>query len=257
MENFNKPYYLVDFDMSICNFEILINDLLAFKSMDGGSLSSHYPINHLILESGIQEISIKIFPLKTETTLRKDAYLKIKVHSYNSATQNYEDLNQAFIYQTPSFTEKQYPIIVKKATFNAVVPFSIEGWKSSIELDDSYNDDILKFYQKIYKLANTNKEQLFNLFNKKFVEVDKALYLNQNNKREWNNLFNKLSKENFILQPFPSKINTKIYANKKIAEVTNINGDSILSYRNINDEEFNLPFLIHKKNDSTDFEIIR
>ena len=47
MKQFKEPYYLVDFNSSICNFEIYINDMPAFIHKEGGSITSHYPINHL------------------------------------------------------------------------------------------------------------------------------------------------------------------------------------------------------------------
>ena len=58
MKEFKEPYYLMDFNSSICNFEIYINDMHAFIHKEGGSIASHYPINHFILESGKQNIKI-------------------------------------------------------------------------------------------------------------------------------------------------------------------------------------------------------
>lgn len=104
---FVEPYYLVDFDMSICNFEILINDMPAFRNTDGGSLNSHVPINQLILASGIQRIAFRILPLKGETVLRKDSYLKIKINLFDANSGNYDNLVEVFKYETPSFKEIQ------------------------------------------------------------------------------------------------------------------------------------------------------
>ena len=63
--------------------------------------------------------------------------------------------------------------------------------------------------------------------------------------------------ENFILQPFPSEVVTNIYAGGKIAELLGVNGTQILNYKNNKDEEFNLPFFIHRRSESINFEIIR
>jgi hypothetical protein len=72
MKNLKNPYYLVDFSASICNFEICINDVPAFIHNGGRIISSHYPINHFIFESGKQEIKFKVLPLQGETTLKDD-----------------------------------------------------------------------------------------------------------------------------------------------------------------------------------------
>ncbi|OBW39373.1 hypothetical protein AB670_04307 [Chryseobacterium sp. MOF25P] len=36
MTQFKEPYYLVDFNSSICNFDIFINDMPAFNNHVGG-----------------------------------------------------------------------------------------------------------------------------------------------------------------------------------------------------------------------------
>jgi hypothetical protein len=73
----------------------------AFIHDEGGSIASHYPINHFILESGQQNIKLKVLPLKGESALREDASLEIKVHFYDSATNNYDALTEVFKFETP------------------------------------------------------------------------------------------------------------------------------------------------------------
>jgi len=257
MKNFKEPYFVVDFNMSICNFEILINDVSVFKKMNGGSIASHYPINHFILESGTQQISIKVFPLLGETALRKNSFLKVKVHAFDSSTQDYTNLHEVFKYETPKYEGEEPPAIVKIAKFDVSIPYSINGWKSSLEITKNMQQEVLSFYKKIHLLATTNTNELFNLFNSKFLEVDKALYLNDNNKNEWNDLLNKLNRGSFVLQPFPSKPIVKIQAHKKMAEVLSLDGTSVLNYINPERDEFNLPIFIHKKDNVSGFEIIR
>ena len=63
MNTVNRPSYFVDFNASICNFEILINDMPAFLQHEGGSIISQYPINSFIYRSGEQGIKIRILPL--------------------------------------------------------------------------------------------------------------------------------------------------------------------------------------------------
>lgn len=67
MTQFKEPYYLVDFNSSICNFDIFINDMPAFNHHVGGAVSSHMPINHFILQEGVQKIKINVLPLNNRT----------------------------------------------------------------------------------------------------------------------------------------------------------------------------------------------
>lgn len=259
MPNFNKPYYVVDFNKSICNFEILINDMPAFKSMDGGSLASHYPINHFILESGTQTISIRILPLIGETALRKDSFLKIKIHAIDSETQNYENLDEVYRYETPSYEKKEYPAILVTDNFAVKVPYNLKGWSNSfvIKKISEFEKQAVSFYKKIYQFAQNDTDSLFNLFSEKFIEVDTALYIKTDNKEEWQSLLNQLKKEDLILQPFPENIKTNLYGNGKVVEVLSLKEDSILYYKNKEGDEFSLTVLIHKKSKDSDFEIIR
>ncbi len=259
MSDFNKPYFVVDFNKSICNFEILINDMPAFKSMDGGSLASHYPINHFILKSGSQNISIRVLPLIGEMALRKDSFLKIKIHAIDSETQDYEDLDEVFSYETPSYEKKEYPAILVTDIFKVKVPYNLEGWSNSfvIKKISEFEKQAVSFYKKIYQFAQNDTDSLFKLFSEKFIEVDTALYIKADNKKEWQGLLNQLKKEDFILQPFPEIIKTHLYGKDRILEIVRTDGNSILYYKNKEGNEFNLPVLIHKKSKDFDFEIIR
>jgi len=256
---FVEPYYLVDFDMSICNFEILINDMPAFRNTDGGSLNSHVPINQLILGSGIQKIAFRVLPLKGETLLRKDSFLKIKVHYFDAITGNYDNLQEVFNYETPSFKDIQSIAIEERGSFKADVPYQLEGWTNSKAVDDAEEIEGMaeSFFKKVYHLAAADSDTLFNLLGKKFSEVDKSLYLSDDNNKEWQNLLAQLNKENFVLQPFPATTRLRLYGNKRVFEVVRPDGTAIIHYKNDTNDEFELPIYICHKPGRTDFEIIR
>ena len=96
MTQFKEPYYLVDFNSSICNFDIFINDMPAFNHHVGGAVSSHMPINHFILEKGIQKIKINVLPLKGEESLKPDGFITIK-YQENIFIDNVKSLNQPVV----------------------------------------------------------------------------------------------------------------------------------------------------------------
>lgn len=260
MKEFKEPYYLVDFNSSICNFEIYINDMPAFIHKEGGSIASHYPINHFVLESDKQEIKIRILPTKNNNKLNDTAFLKIKIFSYDSSTTNYENVFEAFKYETPDLTDKNVPSIEITSIFEAEVPYKLMGWKDSVTFKDiKGEDEIINFYKNIYdSFKNENINELISTQAVKFHEIDVSMYLSEDNKQELLSLFSKLNNENFILQPFPTSINIEYFGYGKVLNILRENNLPIIYYKNNEtNEEFSFPILIRKKLGGNSFEIIR
>ncbi|GAA4758357.1 MULTISPECIES: hypothetical protein [Flavobacterium] len=260
MNNFIEPYYLVDFNSSICNFDIYINDLPAFIHNVGGSIFSHYPINHLILGKGLQKIRLRIKPLKTESKLRDDGFVKIKVFYYDSSTTDYENVFNVFKFETPDLSKSEYSFIEYESTFDSVVNYELRGWKSSLKIEEEdYKNEIIAFYKKIYELFRENNVDKisFEMLNR-FEETDIAMYLqNTNNKKELEDLIATLKNDNFIIESFPQVTTIQKFANSCVINLVRENGLPIIYYKNQNNEEFSYPILIHKIKNKQVFEIIR
>jgi hypothetical protein len=261
MKDFKEPYYLVDFTSSICNFEIFLNDMPAFIHHEGGSMSSHYPINHFILETGKQEIKIRLLPIKGEGKLREDGYVKIKVFSYDSSTSNYDDTFEVFKYETPDLSKHELPIIEVINEFVATVPYKIEGWKNAIEQQKEMESKIQaeSFYKKIYALfKEKNVNELAKLFLIKFNEVDTSMYLIEDNNQSLNNLFIRLENEKFILQDIPDLLNIQYFGGSRVLNLVRKDNLPIIYYKNNEtNEEFSYPILVCKRDLNSSFEIIR
>ncbi|TWP31048.1 hypothetical protein ETU08_03305 [Apibacter muscae] len=261
MNNILQPFYLVDFTSSICNFEIYINDMPVFLHYDEGSLSTHYPINHFILESGIQNIRIRVIPLKEENFLRKEASLRIKIYFYDNYDNSYQNLIQVFEFITPDLSEQEMPLLEFKGNFQAEVPYELIGWKKSIILaeDKLQIKQAMNFYKKIYSLfENKNYQEINALQNKKYKEIDTALYIkNADNLLEWMQVIEEINISKMLLQEFPLSLVPIFYAEGKVINLTRKDGSPILHFKNENNEEFSFPTLIHKKSMDSEFEIIR
>ncbi|MBE0393897.1 hypothetical protein [Flavobacterium sp. PL002] len=259
MKNFTNPYYLVDFNASICNFEIYINDLPAYVHSVGGIIASHYPINHFILESGEQKIKFKIFPLKGETTLKNDTFLKLKVHAYDAYTDNYENLIEVFNFETPDLSNPQLPLIEVEAEFTAQIPYKIMGWKNSEIIDgiDAVKIDLISFYKRIYEIAKSqNVSDLYSVLKTRFNEIDISMYTdNEDNIEGLSNMFSSINDGGFILKDFPELTKIEMYGGNRIVNLIRNDNNPILYYVNkTTNEEFSLPLFVHKKND---FIVIR
>jgi hypothetical protein len=234
----------------------------AFMHHNGGSIASHYPINHFILESGKQKIKLKILPLKGETDLREDASLKIKVHFYDSATNNYDALTEVFKFETPDLSKPILPIIELEAKFIAEVPYEILGWKESIVLQDSVaiKDNVTSFYNQIHQYMKLEDvDNLSKLMRIRFNEMDTSMYIRDaDNKKELSDLFKNIKSEELILEDFPKSSKIIIYGEGKVINILREDNNPIIHYVNKKtNEEFSLPLFIHKKVKDFEFEIIR
>ncbi|WP_326984711.1 hypothetical protein VUJ46_09340 [Chryseobacterium sp. MYb264] len=260
MNNFKEPYYLVDFNSSICNFEIYINDMPAFVHHSGGSIASHTPVNHFILNSGKQNIKIKVLPLSGENHLREDGFLKIKVFCYDSSTTNYQDTVQTFEYQKEDFAETKFPLIEVYGEFDAEVEYDIPGWKNSHVFDDENpdRDQIIKYFRVIYNAFKTKDiEMIHQEMLPKFQEIDKAMYLgNEDNRKELSGLFEQLENGHFMLQDFPEEPVIKLFGEKRVPYLTGTNQMPAVYYKNEQtNEEFFMPVFICKN--GLEYKVIR
>ncbi|MDV6167371.1 hypothetical protein R1T16_02975 [Flavobacterium sp. DG1-102-2] len=263
MANFKEPYYLVDFDAALCNFEIYINDMPAFKHHRGGSIASHYPINHFILQAGLQNIKITILPIKGESELRPDGHLKIKVFCYDSSTTNYEDTVEAFKYDTPDLEKTPLPVINVSSGFSAEVSYDIKGWKNAISFKDvdehDYASEVISYYKELYNaFKEENIGKIHNVMQNRFEETDISMYLGDaDNKRELENLFNRLNSEKYELEPFPDSARLEKFGDSKVLNYIRADGNPVIYYKNISGEEFGYPIFLQKQQTKDSFEIIR
>lgn len=259
MTQFKEPYYLVEFNSSIVNFEIYINGMPAFIHHSGGAIFSQVPINHFILESGKQNIKINVLPLKGNTNLKEDGSIKIKVFSYDSSTTNYENIIEAFVYEGLNFSEHNLPIKNLTKEFKAEVNYKIDGWKNSAFLKDNLNkEEIIKYFKNLHiAFKEKNIDTIFNEMKSKFEEVDIAMYLdNVDNKKEISQLFDNLESGKFILEDFPTFTRIELLGYDKICTLTRAENIPIIYYTNKEtNEEFSFPIYLHKKN--LNYSIIR
>lgn len=260
MTQFQEPYYLVDFNSSICNFDIFINDMPAFTHHVGGAVSSHMPVNHFILDSGLQNIKINVLPLKGEDSLRPDGFITIKVFSYDASTENYENTVEVFKYEKLDFSENKLPVVNLTNQFKADVNYRIAGWKIS----ESFNTDtvnkfeIEKYFKFIHSLfKEKNIEGIYSEMKDRFEEIDISMYLGTvDNRLELSKLFGELAGGKFVLDEFPASTNVKFFGDGNVCTLTDTEDKPIIHYTNKEtNEEFSLPLFIHKK--TMKYNIIR
>lgn len=251
MSQFKEPYYLVEFNSSICNFDIFINDMPAFSHHGGGAVSSHIPINHFILEKGVQSIKINVLPLKVEESLRADGFITIKVFGYDASTNNYENTVEVFKYDRVDFSENSLPVVNLTNEFMADVDYQMMGWKASEKFSISTlnKNEIEKYFKYIHGLfRDRNIDEIHHEMIARFDEIDTSMYLGiVDNKIELSKLFGELFGGKYVLNSFPSSTDMKIYGGGKVFTLIDSESNPIIHYINKEtNEQFSLPLFIHK-----------
>ncbi|MFD2908238.1 hypothetical protein ACFSX9_05770 [Flavobacterium ardleyense] len=245
MNNFKSPLYLVSFKSAICNYEIYINDLPAYIHSEGGSVSSQIPINHFILKSGKQNVKVRVLPLKGEVSFRLDSFIEIKIFSYDSSATDYEDIVESFSFINQSLPDLKIPVIEKSDFFIARVPFALKELYYFDEIKEK-KEEIILFYKSIYNFFKEKDiENIYKLLKFRFDEIDEATYSKGSNNLEGlSKMLFRLKEGDFELQEFPIDPILIIYDNKKVCNLTRINNDPILIFKNKNNNEFSFPLLV-------------
>ncbi|MBO9676262.1 MAG: hypothetical protein J7577_22670 [Sphingobacteriaceae bacterium] len=257
-----EPYYLVDFNVSLANFDILINDVLAFSYESGGSIYSNYPINHFILSSGTQQVKVRFKPLANAQTLHQEAEAVIKIQYLDASTMDQRQLKTVYEYKMPQVGERKLPMLESIGEFKAEVPYQLSGWTDAGIIDienEAAVERIHNYYRRIYNLFKDGDiNALAPLLKKRYEETDTSMYLEEDNIAGLKNIFKMLDSEDYVMQGFPEAPRLEFYAKNMVVNLVREDRSPIISYlKKGADEEFGFPFYIHSPKSKNSFEIIR
>lgn len=202
-ESAPKNFYALSFSSNGCNFRILVNDVLVIDFFDTGGGTGMTPINSSILKSGIQRLKIELYPVKGHeekgiNSIRPlDIFVKCKDNELSFA--DYETI------LTNPLNNIEIPLGIPyfeyECTFEAEVPYVLQGWSNCKDLRDEPNleeqvieklnelkilfenkdydrlTDIMLYKQNsasysIYRSVDEGKEQLLEMFDKMKVRYD-------------------------------------------------------------------------------------
>ncbi len=285
----SMPQYFIEGIQSGCFYEIYVNGILTFKHYKNVGLANHaVPLNDVILKSGTQTVTVKLFPLgkigdKNYTTLEEDARFELEIFKRDKATPweglDYEVVKTYFAptttgEDTGAFKYAGAPMYEETFTFEAKVPYELKGWSESEVLSDMDQDslekEILAFYSMYGDIIyNQDEEKWAKLVEKREKEYFLSVYYNDKRAEGL-----KLRIEDFTL-PFDSKFKERFPLGKyeiifggdgKVVTLKSIEkkGKSAFSYaieeiekgESYKYKEYRYLFL-HKPKGSTKLEIIR
>ncbi|MCW3161095.1 hypothetical protein [Chryseobacterium oryctis] len=285
--------YHADIFIGGCNFEVFINDFPVFKyyGPGNGAITTSIPINSAILNKGQQTWKIKVFPIhnikeingktisNVSPTIQEGARVEIDIEGvrFKESGGIEENFGKVLKFEAPLkkdpqngsniFADAGKPYIEYSGTFQADVPYQIEGWNNSEDLtkidSNTLKQKILKEYQKFHgwlQNRDLNKIALSKLNAKK--EEAQALFYDKNINDEYISSFIKMwGQEGLEMQPLEN-YKMGIYGNGKIVTlIDTIDGGSPLwgNYEvNKNKYKHNTYLLyFHIPKGKTELEVIR
>ncbi|WP_152973316.1 hypothetical protein [Lacinutrix mariniflava] len=213
------PQYYIEGYQSGCYYELYVNGIMVFKHYENLGLSNHaVPINDNILKSGLQEVTIKLFPLgeidgENYTTIDPDDSFRLKMFSRDKQ-KPYKAFDYDFLQEHKVDIKTSVPYFEETITFNAEVPYTLEGWSHSQVLTDMDQDvleqEILAFYENFATIINTQDEETWvKLMETREKEYFKAVFYNDNSNEElkariedFTNIFDSDFQEKFPLDKY-------------------------------------------------------
>ncbi|WP_298503526.1 hypothetical protein [uncultured Maribacter sp.] len=169
-------YHLMDPSQSGCYYEVYVNGVLVSKLYENTTrIGNFVPLNDVILKSGKQKVTIKLFPVENNDgtpslTLGSDVIFKLEIAMYDAKKENDEGVSVK-TYSIPTTTGKSYntfkypdaPYYEETFTFEAEVPYTLTGWSESQDLSKMdkgmLEQEVLDFYAEYDKLIQSQDEE--------------------------------------------------------------------------------------------------
>jgi len=256
-----QPYYMIDFSAAFCLFEIRVNDVLVFTLNLEGQTATMIPINAGILQSGKQQVSIKLLPLAGQKVLNPSAGFKYDIKEFDAKN------NLNFKSQLPGEyavakvdPAKKQTVLTQTAVFNAQVPYTIKAHQTGKDLKSvtGLKDKLNSAYQQLAGLiAKGNTAQLKKMIANRESVAATTMYLSKEESDDrMAGLISNL-KSGFKLVPIPANAVVKIFADGKMATLVRPSGESALMLKDVkNNEELTLDFSFYIPEGKTELEII-
>lgn len=167
----NKPLYEIEVKAFYCTLELWVNDVLVFNHFEeNGSIWVDWPVNRYILESGMQNYELRLFPYKNQIALAQNMQAEIGIHAIDAI----DDTRIEVLERAPLEInlEGNIPFYIHKGLFEASVPYNVEGWKNSENISEENKDVLLP------ELLQWNKK-LLEIYTKSNLPAYQEVYKNR------------------------------------------------------------------------------
>jgi hypothetical protein len=190
-----NPSIILDFSAYNCTYQILINDVPALTNTEEGNINgSIFPVSDLILRSGPQNITIRLYPAmkgdyQSEPFLTAKSGMNVKVKIGDIGKEDPEAFKILYAFETPEIKQANLPYVEYKGAFEAKVPYNLKGWSNGVLLVKEDQGKLLKetlavFEQ--YRKANETHDvyTVADMLYKRQVENSQAFYTGTKEKND-------------------------------------------------------------------------
>ncbi|MCO7186539.1 hypothetical protein NH341_14045 [Tenacibaculum sp. XPcli2-G] len=191
--------YFIEANQSGCFYELYVNGRMVFKLFKQVGLMGHTTcINDAILKSGMQEVTVKLYPLgQTEVerfdTFTKNARIEVKIEKYDTQVEDSDEKVVTFKIPEASTRSKNdikiegLPYYEHTFTFYAEVPYEVTGWSESQDLtkmnQKQLEKEVVAFYNNLSDVIyNQDEAKWVSLVKKRELEFLKSEAYNDVNK---------------------------------------------------------------------------
>ena len=177
-------YYTIKILVTNSLIDIRVNDISIHNDNVVGSVSAVLPINHAILNSGVQSYCFVILPLQGSDHFLSDSNFSASIWLYDC---NGDVISPRIELQTKEINlseHTQLPIVNFNGCFEAQVNYTINRWSNCIELDSiqSLREAVVLKYREIEKILQTQNDDTFiKIFQQRDSEIAKAFYMDPSN----------------------------------------------------------------------------
>ena len=136
----HEPVYQIEFTINHCYAEILVNDILIYKSYEEEGESTTESINYSILSKGDQRITIKMYATEQNKKFINNSGVDVEIGSYDNKIKYSDKGKDIFQYSTKKdkdgiFIATGKTFYEETVTFNlSDVPYHNIGWSESQDL---------------------------------------------------------------------------------------------------------------------------
>ncbi|PAM95160.1 hypothetical protein B4N84_07715 [Flavobacterium sp. IR1] len=227
-----NPIYQIRFDKYNCPIEFYINDVLVEYLPDSGKSAGeqHLEIPQYILKSGIQTISVKIYPLldkskKLEKFVSKNVELKVRVvyGDYKKDLKNgAKNFKEVLSVELPKI-DHDVPFIEFSREFTATVPYELQGWSKGVDLSEEKPEELEKeVNERLKEIAdlyqNKDIEGLAKEHYNRVKEIDQSLYFTtKENSASWESELQEALNESKSIELLSGKM--KLMANGRLVTI--------------------------------------
>jgi len=255
-----KPFYKISMKASSCFFDVQINNVSLFSMNVKGQLPITLPLNYLILESGLQDLSVKIMPNIGDTTINEEADFLLQLQLFDSENMIQCIKNVASYEIDKGKLKVGIPVLEQKIKFNAEMPYKLSAWQNSVDLKAISNvrEQVQNLFQKIDLLISSKRyDEIIKLMSEREKNMAISMYLTEGESKSRMEGLIQDFKDGFNLMPLSIDDFLIYYADGKVAKIAKKDlGSAIRFFNKKTGEEMTLSFLFHIKQDNNELSII-